>query len=451
MAKSLPHHREAEQSVLGAILLDPKQVVVVSDLLDTSDFFDQDHILIFEAMKDLALSNLKIDYTSVASKLQEGGHLQKAGGYQYLYQLSDAIPSTDHLETYVDLVKGASLKRQVMEVAGNILEEGYTGDMEPNAYLAQAEELVFSLAQKRKTTEFVKLSEVVNEVRDKTERNRDNKGGVTGLRTGFQNLDQITNGLQPEELVILAARPSMGKSAFALNLALNVAKRNEDGHAAVAIFSLEMSNEQLAGRMLSSESNVKNVKIKTGGLTSREWQFLEAGMQSLSRLSIVFDDSAAVTVSDIRAKCRKLAHENRLDFVVIDYLQLIKGDSKSGNRQEEVARISRSLKQMARELKVPVLALSQLSRDVEKRDDKRPVLADLRESGSIEQDADIVMFLFRPDYYKRDADADISDVELIISKNRQGIAGVTRHFRFDTEYSRFVAQEDRPDDDSTRD
>ncbi|MCF7933056.1 MAG: replicative DNA helicase [Acholeplasmataceae bacterium] len=451
MAKSLPHHREAEQSVLGAILLDPKQVVVVSDLLDTSDFFDQDHILIFEAMKDLALSNLKIDYTSVASKLQEGGHLQKAGGYQYLYQLSDAIPSTDHLETYVDLVKGASLKRQVMEVAGNILEEGYTGDMEPNAYLAQAEELVFSLAQKRKTTEFVKLSEVVNEVRDKTERNRDNKGGVTGLRTGFQNLDQITNGLQPEELVILAARPSMGKSAFALNLALNVAKRNEEGHAAVAIFSLEMSNEQLAGRMLSSESNVKNVKIKTGGLTSREWQFLEAGMQSLSRLAIVFDDSAAVTVSDIRAKCRKLAHENRLDFVVIDYLQLIKGDSKSGNRQEEVARISRSLKQMARELKVPVLALSQLSRDVEKRDDKRPVLADLRESGSIEQDADIVMFLFRPDYYKRDADADISDVELIISKNRQGIAGVTRHFRFDTEYSRFVAQEDRPDDDSTRD
>jgi replicative DNA helicase len=451
MAKSLPHHREAEQSVLGAILLDPKQVVVVSDLLDTSDFFDQDHILIYEAMKDLALANMKIDYTSVAAKLEEGGHLQRSGGYQYLYQLSDAIPSTDHLETYVDLVKGASLKRQIMEVAGNILEEGYTGDMEPNAYLAQAEELVFSLAQKRKTTEFVKLSEVVNEVRDKTERNRDNKGGVTGLRTGFQNLDQITNGLQDEELVILAARPSMGKSAFALNLALNVAKRNAEGHAAVAIFSLEMSNEQLAGRMLSSESNVKNVKIKTGGLTSKEWQFLEAGMQSLSRLSIVFDDSAAVTVSDIRAKCRKLAHENRLDFVVIDYLQLIKGDSKSGNRQEEVARISRSLKQMARELKVPVLALSQLSRDVEKRDDKRPVLADLRESGSIEQDADIVMFLFRPDYYKRDADADISDVELIISKNRQGIAGVTRHFRFDTEYSRFVAQEDRPDDDSTRD
>lgn len=451
MAKSLPHHREAEQSVLGAIFLDPKQVVVVSDLLDTTDFFDRDNMLVYEAMKDLVLSNLMIDYQSVAAKLEEAGNLQKAGGKNYLFQLAEAIPSVDHLETYIELVKGASLKRQVMEVAGNILEEGYSGDMEPGAYLAQAEELVFALAQKRKTTEFVKLSDVVNEVRDKTERNRDNKGGITGLRTGFQNLDQITNGLQNEELVILAARPSMGKSAFALNLALNVAKRNEDGKAAVAIFSLEMSNEQLAGRMLSSESNVKNVKIKTGGLNSREWQFLEAGIQSLARLSIVFDDSAAVTVADIRAKCRKLAHENRLDFVVIDYLQLIKGDSRSGNRQEEVARISRSLKQMARELKVPVLALSQLSRDVEKRDDKRPVLADLRESGSIEQDADIVMFLYRPDYYKREADNDISDVELIIAKNRQGIAGVTRHFRFDTEYSRFVAQEDRPDDAQTRD
>jgi len=451
MARSLPHHREAEQSVLGIIFLDPRQIVVVQDLLDTSDFFERAHMLIYDAMRGLSASNLRIDYTSVAARLEESGSLQQAGGIQYIYQLAEAVPSTDHIDTYIDLVRGASLKRQVMEVAGHILEDGYTGNTDPDNYLAQAEESVFALAQKRRTTEFVKLSDVVREVRDKTERNRDNKGDVTGLRTGFSNLDQITNGLQAQELLILAARPSMGKSAFALNLALNVAKRNADGQASVAIFSLEMSNEQLAGRMLSAESNVRNVRIKTGGLTGREWQFLDAGMQSLARLNIVFDDSAAVTVSDIRAKCRKLAHENRLDFVVIDYLQLIKGDARAGNRQEEVARISRSLKQMARELDVPVLALSQLSRDVEKRDDKRPVLADLRESGSIEQDADIVMFLYRPDYYKREADADISDVELIIAKNRQGIAGVARHFRFDTEYSRFVAQEDRPEDDQTRD
>ena len=283
------------------------------------------------------------------------------------------------------------------------------------------------------------------------EKNRDKKGGITGLRTGFSNLDSLTAGLQPEELIILAARPSMGKSAFAMNLALNVAKRNKDGQAGVAIFSLEMSNEQLAGRMLSSESNIENTKIKTGHLTPREWQFLEGGMQSLAKLHIAFDDSAAVTVSDIRAKCRKLSQEGKLDFVVIDYLQLIKGETRSGNRQEEVAKISRGLKQMARELKVPILALSQLSREVEKREDKRPVLADLRESGSIEQDADIVMFLYRKDYYERDEKNLTGEVDLSVAKNRQGIAGITQHFMFDTAYSRFTAQADRTDDIQNKD
>ncbi|MBU0476335.1 MAG: DnaB-like helicase C-terminal domain-containing protein, partial [Bacteroidetes bacterium] len=236
-----------------------------------------------------------------------------------------------------------------------------------------------------------------------------------------------------------------------MNLALNVAKRNKDGQAGVAIFSLEMSNEQLAARMLSSESNIENNKIKTGHLTSREWQFLEGGMQSLAKLNIAFDDSAAVTVADIRAKCRKLSQEDKLDFVVIDYLQLIKGDDRSGNRQEEVAKISRGLKQMARELKVPVLALSQLSREVEKREDKRPVLADLRESGSIEQDADIVMFLYRKDYYERDEKNLTGEVDLSIAKNRQGIAGVSLHFMFDTAYSRFTAQADRFEDEKNKD
>jgi replicative DNA helicase len=236
-----------------------------------------------------------------------------------------------------------------------------------------------------------------------------------------------------------------------MNLAINVAKRNQDGQAGVAIFSLEMSNEQLAARMLSSESNIENNKIKTGHLTSKEWQYLEGGMQSLSRLKIVFDDSSAVSVADIRAKCRKLAQEGRLDFVVIDYLQLIKGDDRSGNRQEEVAKISRSLKQMARELKIPILALSQLSRDVEKREDKRPVLADLRESGSIEQDADIVMFLFRQDYYERKGENKTNEVELSIAKNRQGMAGITLRYRFDTEFSRFTAQTEREEDNFNRD
>jgi replicative DNA helicase len=446
MAKSLPHHHEAEQSVLGSIFLDPKQMASVIDQLNQEDFFDQSHIYVFEAMKDLYLAQMQIDYTSVASFLESNQRLDKAGGLKYIMSLSEMVPSTAHLETYISLVRDGSLKRQVIKLAGQIIETGYQGDLDANQFLSLAEEEIFALAQKRKTSVFSTLDEVMREVKEKTEKNRDKKGGITGLRTGFSNLDQLTAGLQPEELVILAARPSMGKSAFAMNLALNVAKRNKDGQAGVAIFSLEMSNEQLASRMLSSESNIENNKIKTGNLTAREWQFLEGGIQSLSRLNVSFDDSAAVTVADIRAKCRKLSQQGKLDFVVIDYLQLIKGDDRSGNRQEEVAKISRGLKQMARELKIPILALSQLSRDVEKREDKRPVLADLRESGSIEQDADIVMFLFRKDYYERKEESRTGEVELSIAKNRQGMAGVVLGYRFDTEFSRFTAQADREDE-----
>ena len=446
MAKSLPHHQEAEMNVLGTIFLDPKEILTVIDQLNNEDFFDQGHQLIYQAMKDLNADQMKIDYSSVAAKLEASQQLAKVGGIKYLLQLSEYVPSTRHLEIYVDLVKDSALKRETIGLASEILEKGYQGEMDASDYVTYAEESIFALAQKRKTSAFTELSEVMREVKEKTELNRDKKGGITGLRTGFSNLDNLTAGLQPEELIILAARPSMGKSAYAMNLALNIAKRNKDGQAGVAIFSLEMSNEQLAARMLSAESNIENNKIKTGHLTSREWQFLEGGMQSLSKLKIMFDDSASVSVSDIRAKCRKLSQEGRLDFVVIDYLQLIKGDDRSGNRQEEVAKISRSLKQMARELKIPILALSQLSREVEKREDKRPLLADLRESGSIEQDADIVMFLYREDYYERKQENKTGDVELSIAKNRQGMAGVVLKYRFDTEFSRFTAQADREEE-----
>ena len=446
MAKALPHHHEAEQSVLGTIFLEPKLIVAVIDQLNKDDFYVLSHSLIYQAMTSLYNDDLNIDYASVASRLEAEQNLGKAGGLNYLLELSETVPSTAHIETYIDLVKDGSMKRQVIKLAGEILEEGYDGKIDASDYLTKAEESIFALAQKRKTTAFLNLSEVIKEVKAKTEKNRDKKDGITGLRTGFSNLDRITNGLQPEELIILAARPSMGKSALAMNLALNVAKRNKDGQAGVAIFSLEMSNEQLVARMLSAESNIENTKIKTGALNARDWQFLEGGMQSLSRLPIVFDDSSTVSVADIRAKCRKLSQEGKLDFVVIDYLQLIKGDDRSGNRQEEVAKISRSLKQMARELKIPILALSQLSREVEKREDKRPVLADLIESGSIEQDADIVMFLYRGDYYEHNADNKTGEVELSIAKNRQGVAGIRLGFRFDTEYSRFTVQLNREEE-----
>jgi replicative DNA helicase len=445
MAKVLPYHREAEQSVLGIIFLDPKEIVSVIDQLNQEDFFEQGHQMIYAAMKDLFQENLKIDYASVAARLEQTQNLERAGGKKYLFELAEIVPSIDHLMTYIDLVKDGSLKRQVIKLASDIVEDGFKKDEMAFDYITRAEEDIFALAQKRKTRAFAEIADVILEVKEKTEKNRNKKGGITGLSTGFAEFDKLSAGLQNEELIILAARPSMGKSAFAMNLAINIAKKNKEGKAGVAIFSLEMSNEQLAARMLSAESNVENNKIKSGHLTAPEWQHMEGGIQTLSLLSIFFDDSAAVTVADIRAKCRKLKQEDKLEFVVIDYLQLIKGDSRSGNRQEEVAKISRSLKEMARELKVPVLALSQLSRDVEKREDKRPVLADLRESGSIEQDADIVLFLYRQDYYNRDAENKTGDVELIVAKNRQGAAGIMLPFRFDTEFSRFLSKEERED------
>jgi len=442
MAKKLPSHRNAEQSVLGSIFLNHKKIVNVVDELETNDFFDLQHRYIYEAMIQVYSEDKIVDYTSVSAMLEQGNNLGKAGGMDYLLDLAELTPTDSHLDYYIDLVKDASLKRSVIDISGQILEIGYNEDIDAISYVTKAEELIFAVSQKRKTSEFITLEAVVKEVKEKIEQNK-NKSGITGLKTGFSEFDKITSGLQPEELIILAARPSMGKSAFALNLALNVAQKNKDSKAYVAIFSLEMSNDQLASRMLSAEANIDGNRLRSGYLDSNDWINLEAGKRSLEKLNIVFDDSAAVTVSDIRAKCRKLSQEGRLDFIIIDYLQLIKGDSKSGNRQEEVSRISRGLKQMARELAVPVLALSQLSRAVEQREDKRPILSDLRESGSIEQDADIVMFLYREDYYIRDEEKKTGDVTINIAKNRQGQSGKDLHFKFDPSYSRFRTKETR--------
>lgn len=446
MNKSLPNHNAAEQSVLGSILLDPKKIVHAIDTIQAEDFFDLKHQLIYKAMVQVHNDNLKIDFTSIMSKLEQTQNLAQVGGLEYIISLSEFVPSVTHFDSHVDLVVDASLKRQVIETTSQITLEGHQTELDATEYIAKAEEMIFAISQKRKTSEFTHIAEVIKEVQQKIEENKNKTGGITGLRTGFANLDNLTSGLQPEELIILAARPSMGKSAFALNLGINIAKRNKAGKAYVAVFSLEMANDQLASRMLSNEADIDSYKLRSGNLDSKDWANLTVGKMALENMNIVFDDSAAVGVSDIRAKCRKLSQEGKLDFVIIDYLQLIKGDSRSGNRQEEVAKISRSLKQMARELKIPVLALSQLSRAVETRDDKRPVLADLRESGSIEQDADIVMFLFRQDYYERDPDKKTGDVDVSIAKNRQGRSGIDIHFKFDPAYSRFTAMEDREDE-----
>jgi replicative DNA helicase len=449
MSRTMPFNLDAEQSVLGAVFLTPNEMVGLMDKLTEEDFYDKRNQKIFFALRNLFNRDEKLDYTTVSTELAQMGAMRDVG-VSYLSEITDIVPSTHNLDAYVDIVKDYSLKRALINAANEIMEDGFNEKIRATDYIDNTEEKIFDLVRRRKASEFVRINQVVGEVKEKAE-SRKNKGALTGLSTGFGIMDQITSGLQPEELIILAARPSMGKSAFAMNIALNVAKHNKDQKASVAVFSLEMSNEQLVGRMMASESRVENRKIKTGELTPKEWQFVDSAVESLGRLNVFFDDSSAISVQDIRSKCRKLRQEGKLDFVVIDYLQLIKGDDSKGgvNRQEEVAKISRQLKTMARELKIPVMALSQLSRGVEKRDDKRPVLADLRESGSIEQDADIVLFLYRDEYYSHGKE-DNGETELSFAKNRQGSVGNVLLFKFEKEYSRFLPITQR-DDEPRRD
>ncbi|AYJ01259.1 replicative DNA helicase [Candidatus Phytoplasma ziziphi] len=430
----LPFYLEAEQSILGIILLDPKKILTTMDRLDTEDFFNIEHQYIFEAMKTLSKENKDIDYVSIFSILKNQKQTL-TGGQKYLLQLTDSIPSIYHLDSYIDFVRDAALKREIITAASAIYNEGVSNhDIDFSNYLNITEEKFFQISKKKKTNNLLEIKTLLKEIEHKTIYNkREHK--LIGLSTGYSNLDDITLGFKSEELIILAARPSMGKSTFMSNLALNIAKKNNK--ASIAIFSLEMSNEQLGTRILSSESKILHKKIQLGILNEQEVNLLKASSTNLQNLNIYFDDSSSANILDIRAQCRKLKNQNKLDCIIIDYLQLIGKVNKQNfksfyNRQEEIADISKSLKQMARELKIPVLALSQLSREVEKREDKRPILSDLRDSGSIEQDADIVMFLYRPNYYNKGAQNELSDLgytELIIAKNRQGATG-TKKFNF---------------------
>jgi len=438
MSTKVPHALDAEKSVLGAILLDSQTAPNIFDEVAESDFYINAHQLIFRAMKDLYNERKSIDYTSLKSTLEHKAQLETVGGLSYILELSEYTVTVDHIETYIEIVKDMSLKRDVIKVTQELAAQGLTTDINSATYLDKVEGAILSLSQRRKVGAFKDIEEVVTEVTEKLHHLQNQKGEVTGLKTGYATLDKYTNGLQPEELIILAARPAVGKSAFAMNLALNAAKLNKGGKAGVAIFSLEMSNEQLATRMISSMSNIENSKLRTGYLTPQEWRNYENMTSILNEYNIFFDDSSSSNVNEIRAKCRRLAQEGRLDFVVIDYLQLI--HAEGSNRQEEVSRISRSLKQMAKELRVPVLALSQLSRDVEKTADKRPTLAHLRESGSIEQDADIVIFIHREEYYATQTDGEqTGQTEILIRKNRQGRIGDI-NFIFAPQFSRFDEQ-----------
>ena len=440
MAQNVPYNLEAEQAILGCVLIENEIMIALSDEMKVQDFYDRRHQIIFSAMLNICKSQMQIDFTTLIAELQTKNQLIEAGGAVYLSSLIDAVYTTANISDYIQIVQDAALKRNVIAAATSIAEAGYNANYDSAGYIDYAERLLLDLAKRRRTEGFVPIETVLENVKNIMLANRARDGELTGLSTGFEKLDEITLGLQKDNLIILAARPAMGKSAFAMNIAINAATNNvkETGEPiSVALFSLEMSQEQIVQRMTAAQARVNLTNIQKGTLTQKEMLLVESANDDLAALNVYFCDQGTVTVADIRAKCRKQKASGGLDLVIIDYLQLINGSSKGGNRQEEVGNISRSLKQMARELGVPVIALSQVSRKLEDREDKRPNMSDLRESGSIEQDADIIMFLYREGYYNKNTEKVSNLTELIIAKNRGGVTG-TLEFLFQGEYQLFT-------------
>ncbi len=429
-----PHNREAEQSVIGAIFLEPQALITASEILLADDFYLNAHKTIFETMLRLSDQGKAIDVVTVTEELSAKKEIEDVGGLSYLLELANAVPTAANVAHYAKIVEEKALLRRLIRVATKIVEDGYTREDEVEALLGEAEKKMMEVANRKNAGDFKHVKDVLVETFDNIERLQSQKGDVTGIPTGFRDLDNITAGFQRNDLIIVAARPSVGKTAFALNVAQSVAVQAREN---VAIFSLEMGAEQLVMRMLCAEGNIDAQVLRTGALTTEDWGKLTMAMGSLSNSGIFIDDTPGVRINEIRAKCRRLAQENGLGMILIDYLQLIQGSGKPGeNRQQEVSEISRSLKGLARELKVPVIALSQLSRGVEQRQDKRPMMSDLRESGSIEQDADIVAFLYRDDYYDKESESK-NMIEIIIAKQRNGPTG-TVTLAFKKEFNKFI-------------
>lgn len=435
-----PHSLEAEQSVLGSVFLDPETVVNVLEYLEAIDFYKKSHQLIFDAIVRLYNRNEAIDVVTLANELENKGQLENVGGLDYLADLAIAVPTAANVEFYSKIVEEKSILRNLIRSATDIVKTGYEEGDELATILDSAEHNILQVSERRNRSGFIRISDVVATSLQNIELLAQQTGDITGVPTGYIALDKMTAGLQKEELIILAARPAVGKTAFALNIAQNVATKSNQ---VVAIFSLEMGAESLVNRMLCAEGNIDASNLRTGQLTEEEWSSLIMAMGALGQSKIFIDDTPGIRIAEIRAKSRRLKQEQgEIGLIVIDYLQLIEGNSKE-NRQQEVSEISRQLKKLAKELKVPVIALSQLSRGVEQRQDKRPVLSDIRESGSIEQDADIVAFLYREDYYEREGSEESSGeefenniVEVIIEKNRSGARGTVK-LLFKKEFNKF--------------
>lgn len=437
-----PQNIEAEQAVLGAIFLDASALTLASEILIPEDFYRAAHQKIFHAMLKVADKGEPVDLVTVTAELADAKALEEVGGVSYLSELADSVPTAANVEYYARIVEEKSVLRRLIRTATSIAQDSYTREDEVDVLLNEAEKKIMEIAQRKHSGAFQNIKDVLVQAYDNIEMLHNRKGEITGIPTGFTELDRMTAGFQRSDLIIVAARPSVGKTAFALNIAQNVATKTNEN---VAIFSLEMSAQQLVMRMLCAEGNINAQNLRTGKLTPEDWGKLTMAMGSLSNAGIYIDDTPSIRVSEIRAKCRRLKQESGLGMVLIDYLQLIQGSGRNReNRQQEVSEISRSLKALARELEVPVIALSQLSRSVEQRQDKRPMMSDIRESGSIEQDADIVAFLYRDDYYDKDSE-NKNIIEIIIAKQRNGPVG-TVQLAFIKEYNKFVNLERRFDD-----
>ena len=438
-----PQNVEAEQAVLGAMMLDHNAVVAAMEKLSPNDFYREVHRTIFEAMSNLHRENKEVDVITLPEELRRMKKLDEVGGLEYILSLPNLVATAANVEFHAGIVAEKALARNIISTCTELTAAAYDGEREPEDLLDDAERKILQISESKRRGDFSPVGVVVEETLDKITKLYENKAGITGLPTGFRDLDRMTSGLQPSDLILVAARPSMGKTAFTLNIAQNVGVRQ---HKTVAFFSLEMSQEQLVQRLLCQIAHIDSQKLRTGQLNSdEEWMKLTDACDKLYQAPIYIDDTPGISVTEMRSKARRLKAEHGLDLIIVDYLQLMQGRN-SESRQQEISEISRSLKALARELKVPLIALSQLSRSVESRQDKRPMLSDLRESGALEQDADIVSFLYREDYYDKETENQ-HITEVILAKHRNGPVGSVKLY-FKGEYTLFLnldtTHEDRP-------
>ena len=433
-----PQDIVAEQSLLGAVMLSDKVLPEVLNLIRPEDFYDDRHKVIFEAIANLYDQHRPIDLLTLTAELKSTKKLKDIGGAPYLTELTNFVPTTSHAKAYAEIIARASTRRRLIAAGTEIANKAYEDDSNVAELVGEAEKKLFEVSDKIIKTDYTTMEDLLADAFDRFEKLRENKGALRGLKTGFRDLDKKTAGLQKGDLVIIGARPAMGKTTFAQNLAYNVASMNNRG---VLFFSMEMAGGEIIDRMISDVSGVDNWKMRTGNMTDEEFAKVTDAMGEMSEIPIYIDDTSSMTIMDLRNKARRAKHDHDIGVVIVDYLQLIQGSARyAGNRVQEVTEISRGLKILARELEIPVIALAQLSRNVTGRDDPRPVLSDLRESGSIEQDADLVMFLHRPDYYRQNDDnyEETHITELLVAKHRHGAVGKIELY-FHPELLRFMS------------